>query len=552
MTIRKKATAAIVGALSLSFFLTACGGGGGGSDTSTTSDAPGKQNTTGAMTDFKAGEQFTATDALKFSLLFSDAATYPYKSDWLLWSEITKRTNVTLDTTVVPASDYSQKRSLLIGAGNAPYIIAKTYPGQETSFVASGSVLPVSDYLDLMPNLSEKIKEWNLADNLNQLRQADGKFYVLPGVHEAPWQDYTIAMRTDILKKLNIATPTTWDEFRTALEKIKAADPSDTPFYDRFSGTYPGGSILNVASLGFGTVAGWGYNNAIWDATQNKFVATAEQPQYKALVDYFRGLVADGLMDPEGFTQKTDDTAISKFVTGKSAAISTNAQTLVNDLGALTKNIPTGTVDKIPVPCGDAGCILSPVSKLENGLMISSKATESPNFVAMMQFIDWLWYSDEGQEFAKWGVLGTTFTKDASGTRTLDPGISYVQMNAGAPKHLQKDFGFSGGNFAYGGTTDLLQSTFSDQEVGFQKSIADYKLSVLAPPAPLNETELESNSLIDTALKDAVSQGTLQFILGQRPMSDWDTFVKELDAKGAQKYVDVVNTAQQRYAQEHS
>ena len=39
--------------------------------------------------------------------------------------------------------------------------------------------------------------------------------------------------------------------------------------------------------------------------------------------------------------------------------------------------------------------------------MISKKARDSKNFVAMMQFIDWLWYSDAGQEFAKWGVEGT-------------------------------------------------------------------------------------------------------------------------------------------------
>src|SRR5665811_325812 len=93
--------------------LAACSGtqSGGGSS------AAGLQNTTGSMADFKAGQQFKATEALNVSMLFSDAPTYPYKSDWMLWSEITKRTNVTLATTLVPASDNSQKRSLLIGAG---------------------------------------------------------------------------------------------------------------------------------------------------------------------------------------------------------------------------------------------------------------------------------------------------------------------------------------------------------------------------------------------------------------------------------------------------
>ena len=154
----------------------------------------------GAMANFKAGDQFTATEAVDFSILFSDHPNYPLQDDWLLWSELTKRTNVTLEPTVVPMSDYEQKRSLLVGAGKAPMIIPKTYPGQEEAYVSSGAILPVSQYLDLMPNLSEKIEKWGLEDNFEGLRQADGEFYVLPGVHEDVWQDYTVAFRTDILQ----------------------------------------------------------------------------------------------------------------------------------------------------------------------------------------------------------------------------------------------------------------------------------------------------------------------------------------------------------------
>lgn len=89
-----------------------------------------------------------------------------------------------------------------------------------------------------------------------------------------------------------------------------------------------------------------------------------------------------------------------------------------------------------------------------------------------MQFIDWLFYSDAGQEFAKWGVEGVTFTKDATGKRVLTPDVDFVGLNPGAPKHLQKDFGFSGGNFAYGGSTELLNSTFSAEEQAFQQGMA--------------------------------------------------------------------------------
>lgn len=82
-------------------------------------------------------------------------------------------TNVTLKPTIVPMSDYSQKRSLLISSGDAPLVIPKTYPGEESAFVASGAILPISDYIDLMPNFKDKIEKWDMESELEGLRQED-------------------------------------------------------------------------------------------------------------------------------------------------------------------------------------------------------------------------------------------------------------------------------------------------------------------------------------------------------------------------------------------
>ena len=71
--------------------------------------------------------------------------------------------------------------------------------------------------------------------------------------------------------------------------------------------------------------------------------------------------------------------------------------------------------------------------------MISTKARDSKNFVAMMQFIDWLWYSDAGQVFAKWGVEGTTYTKDASTASVkLAPDVNVVGLNPTAPSTCRR------------------------------------------------------------------------------------------------------------------
>ncbi|MCL2550552.1 MAG: extracellular solute-binding protein [Actinomycetia bacterium] len=516
----------------------------GGSDKSTDLS----KNRTDAMDTFAVGQQFKATAPVTFSTLLNDNPGYPEKGNWLFWTELAKRTNVTLKPTVVPLSDYENKRSVILGAGDAPFLIPKTYPGQEAPFVASGAILPVSDYVDLMPNYKAKIAKWNLQGDVDTLLQDDGKYYVLPGLHEDVWIDYSFAIRTDVLDALGLQIPKTLDDLHSVLKAMKAAHPDSYPMTDRWSQPTPGGALLQTLGQAFGAGygGGWGYQNATYDAGSDAFVLTGAMDQYKAMIDYAHTLVAEKLLDPESFTQ-TDDQAEAKFTSGKSFVISTNAQELVNTYRpGLAKSVPNAKIVKIAVPVGPAGDVKVGL-RLENGLMISKKARDSKDFVAMMQFVDWLFYSDEGQIFAKWGVEGVTYTRDASGGFQLAKDVDYVGLNPTATKKLNVDFGFSNGNFAYGGSTQLLESTFSAEEKEFQKVMTARKTLAVPPPHPLNADEQEQFALWEAPLKDYVQQQTLKFILGDRPLSQWDAFKSELKGKNGDQYLKLVNTAYDRY-----
>ena len=288
-------------------------------------------------------------------------------------------------------------------------------------------------------------------------------------------------------------------------------------------------------------------DGTMFNKATNKFVYAATMPQYEQLLAYFNSLVKGGLMDPESFTQ-TDDQAQAKFTSGKSFVISGNSQNVVDYETAMNQSLGKGnfSIAKITVPSGPAGNIITG-SRLENGVMISSAALKSPNFVAMMQFIDWLYYSDAGQEFAKWGVQGVTYTKNAAGVRTLEPDVNFEGLNPSGTKDLRKDFGFYGGVFAYGGSSNLLQSMMSPAELVFQKAMASKTAQTLPPPAPLSEIDQAQATLLETPLQDYVDQNTLQFILGQRPLSQFGAFVTELQGKGMTTYMDMKNKAYTDY-----
>ncbi|MGA5279062.1 extracellular solute-binding protein [Streptomyces griseoincarnatus] len=527
--------------------LTGCGSGG-----EDTKDLSKKR--TGAMKNYRAGQQFTATEPLTFTVLHNDNPVYPMKKSWLFWKELSRRTGVTLDATPVPLSDYEKKRSLLIGAGDAPLLIPKTYPGAETAFVSSGAILPVSEYTDLMPNFREKVKRWNLQPEIDSLRQSDGRYYLLPGLHEKVRQQYSLAFRTDVLDQHGLTLPTTWDEVYTTLKALREEYPDRYPLTDRWSTNtpFPAGALFQYLGQAHGVRAGWSYLNTTWDATAEKFVFTGATDAFRQVVEYLRTLVAEKLMDPESFTQ-TDEEAVRKLLGEKSFAISANAQELVQNYRYnLQRQVKGATIEMVPVPLGPAGEVVMGGGRLENGMMISSKALERDDFVALMQFVDWLWYSDAGQEFCKWGVENTTFTRSGGAGYRLQRGISLMGSDPGAPKDLQKDFGFFNGVFTYGGSWALVSSSFSPDEKKFTDAMAAREELPTDPPHPLRAEEQEQATLWDTPLKDHVTQNALRFVLGKRPLSEWDDYVKELKAKNMDRLIELHNQAYERFQKENA
>jgi len=503
----------------------------------------------GAMEDYGVGDTFQATEPVEFGLFYRDHPNYPYSKDWLFLSELEKNQQVTFDITSAPLNEWDQRKSLVIGAGDAPDIISVTYPGQEVPFVAGGAILPASDFVQYMPNYMDKVKKWHLEADLDQLRQEDGKYYLFPGFREEPRPEYTFAVRSDIWQELGLSLePATFDEFADDLRAVKKAYPDLYPMTDRWSANGPLEGTLAFVSPNFGTQAGWGFGQGLtWNG--DEFVYTGATDEYKELIEFYAGLVEDGLLDPEAVTQD-DDQAKQKVASGQALSVGTNNQEIIGYRQTLKDLGTDGDLAMIRVPAGPAGDNFQAGQRLVSGFMLSSKVQESPHFKALLQFLDWLYYSDEGLEFAKWGVEGETYTKDADGKRVLDPGITAMGINAGAPKNLQTDYGFSNGVWmlVHGSSVDLDRSMLPEEALNFVEQMSTKKVLDLPPPAPLSEAEREQVSLYQSALKDHVWQSTAAFILGQRSMDEWDTYVSELEGMNMTQYIDIVNEAQKRYA----
>jgi multiple sugar transport system substrate-binding protein/putative aldouronate transport system substrate-binding protein len=385
---------------------------------------------------------------------------------------------------------------------------------------------------------------------IDNLRQADGKYYMLPGLQEVSVPTFTLVIRKDIFEQAGAGVPQTWDDLRAALVKIKAKYPDSKPLADGFEGA----SMLNYAAHAFGTVAGWGFGNGTqFDEASGKFIYAATSPGYKTMVEYFHSLAADGLLDTESFTKKNDGsgTVTDKFAQNKVFAASGSNGT-VNDFStALNAAGQKGKyqVVEIAPPGGPAGQTVEP-RNFWNGFMLTAKAKDDPHFLSMLQFLDWLYYSPESRDMLRWGVEGQTYTK--SGDKyTLKPEYSLksFNINLGAKTDIGADLGYSNNVLADSTESRALKVSYNPP------AFVDYINSVLStrkprapfPPAPLNADELEQASLLATPLKDTVDTNTLKFILGERPMSQWDDYVNELKGKNLQTYLDLINGAYERF-----
>ena len=405
-----------------------------------------------------------------------------------------------------------------------------------------------------MPNFRKYVEEWDLGDMVDNLRQADGKYYMTPGLQEVSVPTFTVLIRKDIFDEVGAKVPETWDELRDGLVKIKAKYPDSTPLADGFEGA----SMLNYAAHAFGTVAGWGFGNGtFYDEDSGEFVYAATNDGYKDMVEYFHGLVEDGLLDTESFTAANDGsgTVTEKFAAGQVFAAS-GANGTVNDFStALDATVGKGNYEVVQIapPGGEAGQVVEP-RNFWNGFMLTAEAKNHPNFIAMLQFLDWLYYSPEARDLLRWGVEGETYTK-ADGTYTLNPAFSLdaFSINPDAPTDILKDLGYS--NDVLAGSTEsraLKESYNAPQYVEYIDSVLSTRTPRDPfPPAPLDEAELEQASLLATPLKDTVDTNTLRFILGERPLSEWDAYVGELESQNLQGYLDLINGAHERYAEDN-
>ena len=479
----------------------------------------------------------------KISMLYMDNANSPYKEDWMILKEIAKQKNVELELQVVPGADYAQKCSMLFAAGEIPDVIVNTWPNGISQYAQNGILLPVSDYLDKLPNLKGILDEWDLDDTVADISEKDGKFYVLPFMNKTLSGSECFGIREDIFKKHNIPEPTTYEEMYEAMKELKKLYPDSLGTGE----LYLGNKMMSYISEAFGTNGGYSLPNCYsFDFDKEEWYFAPTSDKYKELITFMRKMYDDGCLDPEGFTQ--DGTQYNqKVMNDQYFVVPINgpleAKNLTKQLVANGKK--DAKIKALYPLAGPTGIrSVKPTSKNQGGLALSAKLAKRDDLDKVLEFFDWLYYSEEGAILTTIGVEGETYDI-VDGKYVLKHEIA-TPSNPDGTLSFSKDFGLE-----HEGLKSLVPDRLDDEiralkadsdQFEFEAYIKENNLTTPDDPIlKFSPEQMERAQLLITTLKDYTGQMVMKFIFGQESLDNWDSFVKECEKKGSNELMDIVN-----------
>lgn len=469
-----------------------------------------------------------ATAPVVFSVLYNQQASSPFQEDWLILTEYASRMNVHLDVSLGDDEGYLDAVTRTLDAGNAPDIILKVWPDTIESYSISGALLAFSDYEHLMPYFTAYIDAHNLATELDRLKLANGKYYILPGYQRAI-QVQQWVYRRDIFEANGLGIPATYDDLFTSLVALKALYPDATPLTACWGGQH----LFAMMGAGYGIPAGWA-GTRYYDPEEDRWLFAPATESYRELYRFLNRCYEAGVLDPGVFTQ-SDAEYYEKMLDGRALVtvtwISSGFQSWNRTLQE--NGFPNAEWAALPVPESTIGIRALPaVDPFRKGLIVSSRVINEPYFEDLLTFLDWAVYSEEGMALTTWGVEGITFETMPDGTRSFLPQIQTTK-NPDAAFEMTNEYGLAT-LFNLNEDPEFEDQKKPEHIVAFlERSLAAGETLALVPRLVLGANALEATAAISGLLYTPVADAGQKFVTGQLSIdADWEGYIRSLMQSG--------------------
>lgn len=509
-----KKIAALVLAFAMVLALCACSGNG---------------NTSIAQND-----PLTKEDIIDITILSN--ASWPYDENWKVWEYIEDGCGATLNINAVPASNYATKYPLMFAAPDTlPDLTSFDSKTGTDKYAIQGAFVALEDLAEYMPNYNAWLKTLSdeETENIVNVRKAyDGKIYYTPATgREATRGVRCWLYRKDIFDKHNIEAPKTFDELYAACKTLKAAYPDSFPFAMR-------AGLTNLGVTGSSWKEYWA-PEVYYDFVNEKWEYGAREDIFVDILTFYKKMVEEKLMPADFMTINT--ATWQELISTNRGFIFPEYQTRITFFNSLARATnPEFNLTAILPPVADPETGVAQVGRynyetMGYGICNTGKDAEVANAA---KFIDWL-YSDEAMELVSWGKEGETY-------EVVDGKKKFITDESGTDVTILYGFATHGSFVRIDPESTLSQ--LDEDTASVIKFITDYANPRFSPIANLAFNEEESKIIEETsaACKSYSTEMLTKFILGQAPLSEFDSFVATLNSMGVDKLLGAYESAYNR------
>jgi putative aldouronate transport system substrate-binding protein len=465
--------------------------------------------------------------------------------------EIEQKFNINFKWTTVPYDGAPEKRKISLASGDYPdmYLLVpyidKFAQGELLKLGQQGVALPLNDLIDqYAPNIKKTLdsnpeyKAMNVAP--------DGKIYGLNGLSACYHCSFPNKMwvNSTWMKKLNISTPKTTDDFKKMLEAFKNNDPNGNGKKDEIP--------LSGSTETFGVhVIPFLMNAFIYDddhsyllMNNRKTDFAPNKPEWKAGLQYIKSLYDEGLIDPGAFTQNAS--AFQKIgentpqILGAGAGMHPAIFVDINNGNKYSKDY-----DSIPPIAGPSGTAYATYNYTGNpgaSFVITNKASKEAQ-IAAIKALDYI-YTFQGQLESNAGTEGVDWRKPLAGEKALDtsmqPQWASIPLKNGEKPHNNSWATNGQYNLSAEFRGSQVQATDIYNVTGYERRLFDATKNNYDGKQPkqvyplwgvwIDPNSADQVSLMQTNITNYVDQSALQFITGNKSLDkDWDAYVKGFD-----------------------
>lgn len=463
---------------------------------------------------------------------------------YTVWSEMSSRLNVDIIFQPTTHDVFREKTMLILSGGDYPDImmnlLEQAYSFSGDRALEDETVLDLTDYVDeYMPNYAKYFYS-----NDNYIKDAstdEGKIAAIYCLwNDEVGADYGPVIRQDWLNDLEMSAPVTYDDYHEVLTAFKTEKNAAGALW--FS--KEGGIGCNYLASGFGTTVGIGQSYSdYYKVVDGKAIFCPLEDGFHDYIEtmhqwYSEGLIVPNFYDADYDRSNVDDELITtdstgiwyiynEYYNGYYDAISEDPDFAISAIQDAVKSEAEGghLTSKVNVVSTNHACVTKDCRNVE----------------LACRFLDYI-YSDDGMLLFNYGVEGEGLEYSAEGNPILSDLIinnpDGLSTTAALTKYAQQQ----GVMLA---DVDRFSVIYNKEDLE-PWNVTDNEWSF---PSMASATSEESTTIMNimSDLFTYMNENVIKFIVGDRSMDEWDSFISGLDTFDIATATQTIQTIYDRY-----